>query len=94
MLPYNQMAMTANPTTENVPLKRGEITGVETISLLYCRSGGFFLPPPFSLVPAVIHMFILSFIIHHFLLLLTAGDCQKLPYMTVEEISHIFSPLE
>lgn len=48
-LPYNQMAMTANPTTENVPLKRGEITGVETISLLYCRSGGFFLPPPFPL---------------------------------------------
>lgn len=47
----------------------------------------------FPFVSATIHMFISSFIIHYFLLRLTAGDGQMRPDTTVVEIPSIFTSM-
>lgn len=83
----------SKPHYGECPIKTWRITGLETISLLYCRSGIFF----HFLCPCclpIIHVLIFSFIIHIFLPLLTAGDCQFLPYTAVEEMSYTSTSLE
>lgn len=64
----------SKPQYGECPIKMQRITGVETISLLHCRSGFF---PLFllSLLSAITHVLIFSFIIHIFPLLLSAGGC-------------------
>lgn len=91
--PYNHMTMTANPSMEIVPLKCWELQELKQFHS-FTVGQVFFSSFPLSLLSAITHVLIFSFIIHIFPLLLTAGGCQNLPYTAVEEISYISTSLE
>lgn len=80
---------------EEWPIKEGgKLQGLEMFVPPHCRSGAFVCCDDFhsfSLVPAPVHTFISSFIIHYFLLHLTAGDGQMHPDTTVVGSSSIFT---
>lgn len=82
----------SKPHYRECPTKMWRLTGVEKIhSFTVGQAFLFFCLCPCCL--SIVQVLIFSFIIH-LSLLLTAGNCQILPYIAVKEMSYISTSLE